>query len=110
NKVYPLQVQLGDQCVQVAGQGIVVVPFPRGVRLAEPSSVVCDDPESCSDKCADLVFPSFMAQGPAVDEDNGVACPVIYVVDTYFWSCCFIKDAWHISLFLFSCFYVLSCV
>jgi hypothetical protein len=75
------QLELGEQCVKVLCEGVVVVAGGRLARLAEASSVVGDDPETGTQEGRYLLLPGRTAQGVSVDQNNRGARAVILIVE-----------------------------
>ena len=72
-----VQVELGEDRVQVVGEGVVVVAGGAEalglVAAAEAAAVVRDDAVAGLRERAGLLAPGLAGQGPAVDQDDGAA-------------------------------------
>jgi hypothetical protein len=75
------EVQVGQQRVEVGGEGVVVVAVEGLGRLAEAAAVVGDDPVAGLDQRGDLGLPGLARQRPAVDEHDRAAGAVVLVVE-----------------------------
>src|SRR5690606_17423042 len=81
--------------MQVTGQCIVIIPFPRGVGLAEPPPVVSDDAGASVHQRGDLLFPCFVAQWPPMARGGRLSGALIDIIDAY-WLCrCFVLNGGH---------------
>ena len=73
-------VQALQQRMQVGGEGVVVIPAGRLAGLAEPAPVIGDDPVPGGQQGRDLLVPGPAAERVAVDQHDGLAGAVIFVV------------------------------
>jgi len=76
-----VQVEVLEERVQVGGEGVVVVADGRLARAAEPTSVVADHAVPGGEQLALLALPRVPVQRVAVDQNDGIARPVVVVVD-----------------------------
>ncbi len=77
------QVEVGEQVVQVVGEGVEVVAVVDGGGAAVASAVVCDTAKACVGDGLQLVLPGIAVQGPAVDEDDRASAPPVLVEDLH---------------------------
>ena len=66
--------------MKVLGEGVVVVARGWLAGLAEPPSVIGDDPVARLQQDGKLFLPRSAAQGVPVDQDNGLPRAVVFVV------------------------------
>src|SRR2546426_502315 len=75
------KVELRHELVQILGKRVVVVAGRRPAGLPEPSAVVGDDPVTRVQQVRRLLLPGSAAQRPPVDQNDGLARAVVFVVD-----------------------------
>jgi hypothetical protein len=75
------QVQVGDQRVQVGGEGVVVVAGRGLAGLAEAAPVISDHPVAGLQQDAFLLLPGVPVQRVAVNQHDRLAGAVVFVVD-----------------------------
>jgi hypothetical protein len=72
---------MADDRVEVGGERVVVVAARRLARLAEAATVVRDDALPRGEERRGLLFPRRAVQWVAVDQDDGVALAVVFVIE-----------------------------
>ena len=75
------QVQVGNQGVQVGGEGVVVIAGGRLAGLPEAAAVVGDDPVPGLQQDAFLLLPGVSVERVAVDQHDRLPGAVVFVVD-----------------------------
>jgi hypothetical protein len=75
------QVEVGDEVVEVVGEGVEVVAVPGLVGAAVAAAAVGDGAVAVVGGGLELVLPGVAVQRPAVDEQDGAALPPVAVVD-----------------------------
>ena len=65
-----MQIQRGDQIVDVGGKGIVVITVPRLLRTAKAATVKGDNPVTALGEEVELAVPHITIQRPAVAEQH----------------------------------------
>ena len=75
------QVELRQERVQVLGEGVVRVARRWLARLAEPPTVVRDEPVARVEQDRELLLPGRPAQGPTVRQHDGPARAVVLIVE-----------------------------
>lgn len=76
-----LEIQGGDQVVNVGRKGIVVVAVPRLIRAAKAATVKGDGAEAALRQVVQLAIPHVAVQRPAVAEENRFARAAVFVVN-----------------------------
>ena len=76
-----VQVELGDELVQVLRESVVVIARPRLAGLAESSAVVGDDAMARIQQDGELLLPCAAAQRIAVDQNDWRARAVVFVIE-----------------------------
>ena len=75
------QVEGLEHGVQIGGEGVVVVAGSDLGRLAEAAAVVGDDAVALGEELPGLALPAVSAERVAVDQDDGLAGPLVFVVE-----------------------------
>ena len=76
-----VEFQPGQEGVEVRGEGVVVVALGGLAGFAETAAVVGDDAVAGLQEGGCLLFPGGSVQRVAVDQDDRLAAPVVFVVE-----------------------------
>src|SRR6202035_2944308 len=74
------QLEVGNQLVKILCECVVVVADGRLAGLPEASTVISDDPVTCSEKYGRLPLPRRAAQWVSVNQNDRLSRAVVFVV------------------------------
>src|SRR5262249_47880802 len=92
------QLELGDELLQVLGEGVVIVAGGWLAGPAESAAIIGDDAVAGGQKRRHLLLPGSATEGTSVDEDNRDARAVVLIIEIDI-SGVFLSDrgVWHVS-------------
>src|SRR5262249_35320798 len=76
-----MQFQVGDNLVQIFGEGVVVVPGGGLAGIAEAAAVISDDAMAGREEHGKLLFPRGAAERISMNENYGIAGAVVLVIE-----------------------------